>query len=76
MPISIFFIAVGPVAEPPWGTEPRFEQQAGAPPTEPRHIGYFVFAQGSGTNHFNYLWTHDLYGPAHKDFDAGGWITL
>ncbi len=25
---------------------------------------------------FNYLWTYDLYGPAHKDFDAGGWITL
>ncbi len=24
---------------------------------------------------FNYLWTYDLYGPAHKDFDAGGWIT-
>jgi hypothetical protein len=23
----------------------------------------------------NYLWTYDLYGPAHKDFDAGGWIT-
>ncbi len=24
----------------------------------------------------NYLWTYDLYGPAHKDFDAGGWIML
>jgi hypothetical protein len=24
----------------------------------------------------NYLWTFDLYGPAHKDFVAGGWITL
>ncbi len=23
----------------------------------------------------NYLWTYDLYGPSHKDFDAGGWIT-
>jgi len=26
-------------------------------------------------HHNNYLWTYDLYGPAHKDFDAGGWIT-
>jgi hypothetical protein len=25
---------------------------------------------------YNYLWTYDLYGPAHKDFDAGGWIML
>jgi len=24
----------------------------------------------------NYLWNCDLYGPEHKDFDAGGWITL
>ena len=24
-------------------------------------------------NLYNYLWTYDLYGPAHKDFDAGGW---
>ncbi len=24
----------------------------------------------------NYLWTYDLYGPEHKDFDAGGWVTL
>jgi hypothetical protein len=24
----------------------------------------------------NYLWTYDLYSPEHKDFDAGGWITL
>jgi hypothetical protein len=22
---------------------------------------------------YNYVWTYDLYGPAHKDFDAGGW---
>jgi hypothetical protein len=35
--ISIFFIAVGSVGEPPWGAEPRFElgpalQQAGTLP--------------------------------------------
>jgi hypothetical protein len=35
-----------------------------------------VVALTNTHNRYNYLWTYDLYGPAHKDFDAGGWITL
>jgi hypothetical protein len=41
--------------------------------TTETHVRFFTPVFRSRNN---YLWTCDLYGPEHKDFDAGGWITL